>query len=82
MTHLSANGTKAGTRITNAGYRWSTYGENVAAGQQNCTSVMGAWMNSAGHKANILNSRFVHIGMGAFTNAKGVVYWTMDLAAP
>ncbi len=82
MTHLSANGTNGGVRLHNVGYSWSTYGENVAAGQANCTLVMGAWMNSAGHKANILNARFVHIGIGAISNAKGVVYWTMDLAAP
>lgn len=82
MTHLSANGAKAGTRLYNVGYNWSTYGENVAAGQQTCTSVMSAWMNSSGHRANILNPNFVHIGIGAMANGSGVVYWTMDLGKP
>lgn len=82
MTHTGSGGTSAGTRITNAGYSWSTWGENVAAGQANCASVMSAWMNSSGHRANILNPKFKHIGMGAALGSNGVLYWTMDLAAP
>jgi uncharacterized protein YkwD len=82
MTHTGAGGSNAGTRITSAGYRWSTWGENVAAGQPDCASVMSAWMNSAGHRANILNPAFVNIGLAAVKSAKGTIYWTMDLAAP
>ncbi len=70
----------AGMRITKEGYRWTTWGENVAAGQTDCKSVMSAWMNSAGHKANILNPAFVHIGVAAAKGGNGVIYWTMDLA--
>jgi len=80
MTHVSPNGARGGQRIAGAGYAWTTWGENVAAGQVDCTSVMSAWMNSPGHKANILNPAFVHIGMAASANGAGVVYWAMDLA--
>lgn len=82
MTHRGATAatTDAGARILLEKYRWTTWGENVAAGQTDCKSVMSAWMNSAGHKANILNPAFVHIGVAAAKGSNGVIYWTMDLA--
>lgn len=82
MTHTGSGGTDPGKRITNAGYAWRTWAENVAAGQTDCKQVMSAWMNSSGHRANILNSKMVHIGMGVAKGSNGVLYWTMDLAAP
>ena len=82
MTHTGAGGTSPGTRMTKAGYAWRTWGENVAAGQPDCASVIGAWMNSAGHRANILNPAFTNIGLAGVKSAKGTIYWTMDLAAP
>jgi len=81
MTHVGDGGTDAGSRLRAQAYVWSTWGENVAAGQGDCTSVMSAWMASPGHKANILNRLFVHIGIGNAVGANGVHYWTMDLAA-
>ena len=50
------------------------YGENIAAGQTNPSSVMNTWMNSSGHKANILNSSWKSIGIGCFYK-DGVYYW-------
>lgn len=82
MTHVSANGWHAGDRLHAEGYTWHAYGENVAAGQVGCASVMSAWMASAGHRANILNGTFIHIGVAAAKNSGGTYYWTMDLAAP
>jgi uncharacterized protein YkwD len=80
MTHAGSNGSSAGARITANGFRWSTWGENVAAGQPTADSVMTAWMNSAGHRANILNGSFASIGIGAVRGTNGLIYWTMDLA--
>lgn len=82
MTHTGADGSNAGQRISRLGYSWSTWAENVAAGQPNCTSVVAAWMNSSGHRKNILNPSMVHIGVGAVKATNGTIYWTMDLAAP
>ncbi|MEQ1698862.1 MAG: CAP domain-containing protein [Ilumatobacteraceae bacterium] len=82
MTHTGSNGSNAGQRITAAGYAWNTWGENVAAGQADCASVVSAWLASPGHRANILNPAMVHIGMGAVKGTNGVIYWTMDLAKP
>lgn len=82
MTHTGSNGSTAGERITAEGYSWSTWAENVAAGQADCATVVGAWMGSAGHRANILNASLTEIGVGAVTGANGVNYWTMDFATP
>lgn len=79
MTHVGAGWTNAGQRMSAAGYRWSTWAENVAAGQTTPAQVMSAWMNSAGHRANILNGNVVHIGIAATKGSNGVTYWTMVL---
>ncbi len=81
MSHSESNGSNVGDRMTAQGFAWSTWGENVAAGQVDCASVIGAWMDSEGHRANILNPAMTSIGVGAVTGTNGVNYWTMDLAA-
>ncbi|MDR1564481.1 MAG: cell wall-binding repeat-containing protein [Oscillospiraceae bacterium] len=54
---------------------WSSAaGENIAAGQRNAAEVMKSWMNSSGHKANILNAKFSSIGIGAVYH-NGTYYW-------
>lgn len=82
MTHNSANGSGAGTRITAAGYSWGAWGENVAFGQSDCANVVAAWMNSLGHRLNMLNPVFTNIGIGMAVASNGAKYWTMNLAAP
>jgi uncharacterized protein YkwD len=75
--HVNPDGTDPGRRITAAGYRWSTYGENIAKGQQTARSVMTSWMNSPGHRANILNCAFKNLGVGVH-QGDGGPYWTQD----
>ncbi len=77
FSHTSPDGTDPGARITAAGYRWSTYGENIAKGQQTAESVMDAWMNSEGHRANILNCAFKELGVGRVDSSGGPV-WTQN----
>lgn len=81
MSHTGSGGTDGGQRISNAGYPWSTWGENVAAGQTTSTEVMSAWLASPGHRANILNGGVRNIGVAATKGSNGVVYWTMVIAA-
>ncbi|MCD8077134.1 MAG: leucine-rich repeat protein, partial [Lachnospiraceae bacterium] len=50
------------------------FGENIAVGQTSASSVMNSWMNSSGHKANILGSSYQTIGIGCFTQGD-VTYW-------
>jgi uncharacterized protein YkwD len=52
-------------------------GENIARGQADAAAVMDAWMNSAGHRANILNCDFRTLGVG-FASAPGGPWWTQD----
>ncbi|MGW5578972.1 CAP domain-containing protein [Micromonospora chokoriensis] len=80
MSHTGSDGSNAGVRLDRVGYAWRTYGENVAWNQKTPTSVMDAWMNSSGHKANILNCAFTEIGVG-IADSNGP-YWTQVFAAP
>ncbi|WMX48310.1 sigma-70 family RNA polymerase sigma factor [Streptomyces roseicoloratus] len=77
--HTNPDGADPGDRVTAAGYRWSTYGENIAMGQRTPADVMEAWMNSPGHRANILNCSFKEIGIGIHT--AGGPYWTQVFGA-
>lgn len=81
MTHTGSNGSNAGQRIAVYGYGAAMWAENVAAGYTTATDVVNAWMNSSGHRANILNSQLVNIGVAAATGSNGVRYWTMVFAA-
>ncbi|MCD9874965.1 sigma-70 family RNA polymerase sigma factor [Streptomyces guryensis] len=78
--HTNPDGADPGQRITAAGYNWSTYGENIAQGQQTPAAVMESWMNSPGHRANILNCSFKDIGVGVH-NGSGGPWWTQDFGA-
>lgn len=59
--------------MTSYGIKYQTAGENIAKGQTTAEQVMNAWMNSSGHRANILNSNFTHIGVGYVADGN---YWT------
>ena len=78
--HTSLDGRTAGTRITQTGYVWSTYGENIAAAYATPVAVVEGWMNSSGHRANILSSSFCDIGVGyAYSSSSRYGdYWTQD----
>ncbi|MEU0430244.1 sigma-70 family RNA polymerase sigma factor [Streptomyces sp. NPDC006290] len=78
--HTNPDGADPGQRITAAGYHWSTYGENIAMGQQTPQAVMDSWMNSPGHRANILNCSFKNIGVGVHKGSGGP-WWTQDFGA-
>lgn len=58
------------------GIKYTTAGENIAKGYLTAQSVVNGWMNSSGHRANILNPSFNTIGVGAATDARGHIYWT------
>lgn len=55
------------------GITYRSAGENIAKGQRTPEAVVSAWMNSSGHRANILNSSFTHIGVGYVADGH---YWT------
>lgn len=59
--------------IKNFGITYRSAGENIARGQATPQAVVNAWMNSSGHRANILNASFTHIGVGYVADGR---YWT------
>lgn len=80
FAHQSPTYGSAGNMLTQFGIKWSSWGENIAYGQRSPEQVVTAWMNSAGHRANILSSNFTKIGVGYVTNSNGVPYWTQIFA--
>jgi len=80
FSHTGSDGSNAGDRIIRTGYDWITYGENIAAGYGTAGEVVNGWMNSPGHRANILNPDFREIGVGYAYNASSIygTYWTAD----
>lgn len=57
-------------------------GENIAAGQKTAVDVMNAWMNSSGHRANILNANYTDLGVGYVAGGSYGTYWTQEFIKP
>ena len=76
FSHTAKNGSDPGMRITNAGYIWRTYGENIAFGYTGEQTVMEGWLNSEGHCKNIMNAGFKEMGAGREGN-----YWAQEFGA-
>ncbi|MFI8105088.1 CAP domain-containing protein [Streptomyces sp. NPDC086023] len=74
--HTDPDGANPWDRASNAGIG-GLGGENIARGQGDADAVMAAWMNSPGHRANILNCEFRTMGVGAHF-ASGGPWWTQD----
>lgn len=85
-THTGTTIPAMSDRMTAAGYSWSNVGENVAAAQTTPAEVMTSWMNSPGHKANILNPEFTEMGVGYAKRTPAgkdpYYYWTQKFAKP
>ena len=80
FSHTRPNGQSCFSALSEAGIRYTYAGENIAYGQRSPQEVMDAWMHSEGHRANILNARVTHIGVGV-TVRNGVYYWSQFFAA-
>lgn len=76
FSHTRPNGTSFATALQEAGVSYRGAGENIAWGQKTPEEVMQGWMNSDGHRANILNAKYTTIGVGYYQNAAGVNYWS------
>ena len=68
--------------MENFGLRFSAAGENIAYGQRTPAEVMRDWMNSPGHRNNILSRSYTEIGVGLAKNKNGVCYWTQMFMKP
>lgn len=76
FAHQSPTYGSAGDMLSKSKINWSSWGENIAYGQRTPEAVVTAWMNSSGHRANILNTTFTKIGVGYATKSDGTPYWT------
>jgi uncharacterized protein YkwD len=84
VSHTSLTGATFTTRISNTGYRYSWAAENTAAGFRTPKAVVAAWMQSPGHRANILNCRLTESGVGYAYNRESTygAYWVQVFATP
>ena len=80
LTHTGTDGSNGGDRILRTGMYISRWGENIGCGQRSATAINQGWMNSAGHRANILHSSFTHIGVGVAVSDTGLLYWVQTFA--
>lgn len=75
FSHTRPSGQNWTTVLSQYGVTYRTAGENVAYGQKTAKEVMNAWMNSPGHRANILNSNYKELGIGVYEK-NGTYYWS------
>ncbi|TDT62284.1 spore coat assembly protein SafA/uncharacterized YkwD family protein [Fonticella tunisiensis] len=68
--------------MENFGIRFTAAGENIAYGQRSPEEVVRAWMNSPGHRANILSRSYTEIGVGVAKKSNGTLYWTQMFIRP
>ncbi|NMG10311.1 CAP domain-containing protein [Brasilonema sp. UFV-L1] len=76
FSHTAPDGSQPWDRAKEIGYEAQTMGENIAAGQQTPEQVVQDWMNSPGHRANILKSDYKEIGVGFENN-----YWVQEFGS-
>ena len=77
FSHTRPDGRKCFTVLDQIGYSYWSAGENIASGYGNSSAVMNGWMNSPGHRSNILNAGFKRLGVGYvyIPNSEYGYYW-------
>lgn len=73
--HERPDGSRPYTVLSEAGISYGYAAENIAAGQKSPGAVVAAWMNSAGHRTNMLATAANKIGVGSYTAPDGTIYW-------
>ena len=79
FSHTSQDGRSFTDRLDEAGATYRTAGENIAWGQRGPSEVHTSWMNSAGHRRNIMNTSFGRIGVG-HVDCGGRPHWVQNFA--
>lgn len=78
FSHTSQDGRTMADRINATGYRWSTIGENIAAGQATPEEVVSGWLSSPGHCRNIMNPAFRELGVSYVQGGSYGHYWVQN----
>lgn len=80
FSHTSPDGRDLTTRIKASGFSpMRAWAENIAMRQRTPADVLQSWMGSSGHRANIMNCDYTHLGVGVATGSQGI-YWTQVFA--
>ena len=79
FSHTRPSGASFSSALSESGVSYLRAGENIASGQKSASEVVNAWMNSPGHRANILNGSYSRIG-SASVNIDGTHYWVQLFA--
>jgi uncharacterized protein YkwD len=85
LGHVGSGGSSVSDRAQRAGYSSRFVGENAAAGDSTPNKIFDQWMNSRGHRANMLNSDYTEVGIGYVLNASETTYkhyWVLVLGNP
>ena len=82
FAHDSFDGTDFSERLDNAGIYWWSCAENIAGGQRDGFYVTYGWINSSGHRRNILNEMVSRLGVGAVQGGYYRIYYTQDFYSP
>lgn len=88
VNHTGTDGGTVAQRVSNTGYGWSLVAENIAAGYRTAADVVQGWIDSPGHRENLLNASVTEIGVGYYFlendtgNTNYNYYWTQVLADP
>lgn len=81
FSHTRPDGSSCFTILEEFGISYRAAGENIAMGQRTPEEVMDGWMNSSGHRANILNGTFTSIGVGYYVDGAGAAHWVQIFRA-
>ncbi len=82
FAHENPDGAQVWDRAVAAGYTYRKVAENIAAGQPTAAEVVLGWMESPGHRANILDAELTQIGVGHAVGGSYGVYWTQVFGTP
>lgn len=78
FAHNNLQGEAPWDRAKKAGISYSYYGENIAMGQKDALSVVNGWMNSSGHRKNILSKNYSGLGVGVWFKSDNTPYYTQN----
>ena len=81
MSHRGSDGSNLGRRAEREGYAYRHIAENVAAGYRSPGAVVQGWMESSGHRRNILTRSARDVGLGLATASDGTVHWVLKLGS-
>ncbi len=83
FAHASMDGTRCGDRLRMQGIAWKSYGENISGGRRDGVEAYNGWVNSAGHRTNMLRESYVFLGVGGGYNheSKYARYFTQAFYA-